>query len=68
MQSSASSLTRATRAAIKKYGILTCQTAFASYQAGNGANTIAQTTRGLTNTTSADAAINAGRELAKNSE
>ncbi len=53
-----------TRKAIAKYGLNTCRAAFAQNEAGDGPSTIAFETPGLKTTNQADAAINAGRELA----
>lgn len=59
-----------TKKAIKRYGYGACVKAFEMHQAGEGAATIAQTHPDdrIRTTRQADAAINAGRELAKISE
>ena len=60
-------MTNKTRSAIEKYGLETCKEAFAESQAGNGASTISwevMPDKYTGKTRSADAAINAGRELA----
>lgn len=57
--------TPATTRAIAKYGVDTCKAAYSYSQQGYGARSIWQEcVSGLTNTRSADAAINAGREIA----
>lgn len=54
-----------TSIAIKKYGIKTCIDAYALNTQGEGASTVSHSIPELKgNTRSADAAINAGRELA----
>lgn len=58
-----SNFTPATRRAVAKYGINLCLRAYKHQQAGNGARTIAIEI-GFVNTNAANAAINAGRELA----
>jgi hypothetical protein len=55
-----------TKRAIKKYGIDICIEAYNLHIQGNGASTVAHSIRSLKgNTNVADAAINAGRELAE---
>lgn len=56
-------LTKKAKAAIAKYGMEKCQRAYAQHESGNGANTIGFYLKLTTN--QADAAINAGRELAQ---
>jgi len=59
-------LTSTTAKAITKYGYGTCREAYALHMDGNGASTVAHSFASLNgNTRSADAAINAGRELAE---
>jgi hypothetical protein len=62
-------LSTAAQAALAKYGQLTILAAFLRHADGEGANTVAQTLStgtgaAMRNTAAADAAINAGRELA----
>ncbi len=54
---------KTTNAAIKKYGIDNCKRAYVLNTAGEGPSTIAQYV-GLSGVAAANAAINAGRELA----
>jgi len=59
-------LNKATLRAKKNYGIVTCLRAYKANEQGNGAATIAIEIMGKGFTTrQADAAINAGREIAK---
>lgn len=59
-------LTRNTRRAVKVYGETACRCAYRMHQTGEGARTIGLTgPRELTTTRQADAAIEAGRELAR---
>ena len=58
-------MTKTTLAAIRKYGRTACVTAYWQHAAGEGAATIAITGPSSIRTTrQADAAINAGREIA----
>lgn len=59
-------LSRNAKRAIAKYGAALCKFCFVKNEAhGEGPSTIAFTVYGIPNTNAANAAINAGRELAR---
>jgi hypothetical protein len=58
-------MTRSTKRAIDKYGIEVCKQAYEMHMEGNGARTVSYEIYVLNNTNAADAAINAGREIAE---
>lgn len=62
-------LSRSTRNAIRKFGLDACQEAYRMHQSGYGASGVAnEGPMPIKTTREADAAINAGRELAQAEE